>query len=603
MTRQLYDIEISITLLAPYLVHGSDPGRYGLDAVLLRDHNHTPILPGTLIAGRIIEAWNSLPKELDNKPSAAQWFGNGASDNGNDAQNNQRARLLLDDLRLVSINNNHPTEQLTDNARVAIDDNTGAVQTGALLITEQIAQAGAKLKFTGTWRVWAQADEIDELIKQLRAALWLQTQLGAYRGVGFGRVHEVSIQNKKSQPNNQPNDQFKLSANTTRYRLALRSTQAICVGSHSRRGNVFVSDSIITGNTILGAMATMLANQHGQNSLDNINTPLAQHFSKIRCTHALPTTIDQPRPLPLPQSLISMGSTIYNAWQYQVPPKNLSDTPAFQTDWKATDYENAAEKYNNTLAHLPRYLRVRTAIDEQGTAKEGSLFAYECVTTPLDENKQPKTEWRFDLDLSQIPADEREAVRQEVEALLCNGLFPIGKTDATMQVVNITQPPNQAHLDNLKNGNMIALVLVSDALLFTTETVASKPDCDLSKIYCDALNTLPNKANGLELSHFFATQKMVGGSYLHNRYRKDKPYQPWILTEAGSVFVFTINNAAQAQATLTDWLNNGLGLPEAVQKNYGKTWQDHPYLPQTGYGEVALSTQSDELPTQQKEKA
>ncbi len=55
-----YDIQLKLTLKAPYLVHGNEPGRFGLDATLMRDHNGNLILPGTLIAGRLRDAWAAL---------------------------------------------------------------------------------------------------------------------------------------------------------------------------------------------------------------------------------------------------------------------------------------------------------------------------------------------------------------------------------------------------------------------------------------------------------------------------------------------------------------------------------------------------------------
>ena len=60
----LCSIDITVTLKAPWLVHGSEPGRYGLDASMLRNHEGFPILPGSLISGRIRAAWKEMNEEM-----------------------------------------------------------------------------------------------------------------------------------------------------------------------------------------------------------------------------------------------------------------------------------------------------------------------------------------------------------------------------------------------------------------------------------------------------------------------------------------------------------------------------------------------------------
>ena len=594
MTRQLHAIEIEITLEAPYLIHGNDPGRYGLDATLLTDHRDRPILPGTLVAGRIVEAWCSLSGQLGNA-DAATWFGQ----KGVTGQGGSRARLLVDDLVLSQVDgkpvNGKPQgDELT---RIRQNEDTGAVEPGALLIIEQIAAPGAQLQFKGTWRAWATGEEIKTLVPQLQAALRLQTQLGAYRGVGFGRLKSLAVSAKSVQP-----APLKLPQGQDRYRLALSGDAALCVGARSRHGNVFESSDRISGGTLLGAIARMLADRHGAIDLDAIGTPLAKHFSALRCTQALPAQKGQARPAPLPQSLIAYGDEICDAWPHSRPPPELAHSPAFQTDWKGKDYAiaTATQGWGKTGRHL----RVRTDIDQDGKAKEKSLFAYECVHAPRDDSGNLLTEWLFDLDLSGIAEpEERTEVSQELDELLRHGLFPLGKTDAVMglQWISPGQPGAAPVWKSVipelsKAGELIPVLLVSDALLFPTTTVADNPDADLLAIYQAAFASLAEQAGhkgALQLSHFFATQRLEGGKYFKFRFLdpKNKPYQPWVLTEAGSLFVFKVENAENAKKLLQCWQDQGLGLPEWVKKDYGDTWQDHPYRPEAGFGEVIIAPQ------------
>ena len=40
MSLTLHTIDLTVTLAAPYLVYGSDPGCLGLDAILLHEYLH-----------------------------------------------------------------------------------------------------------------------------------------------------------------------------------------------------------------------------------------------------------------------------------------------------------------------------------------------------------------------------------------------------------------------------------------------------------------------------------------------------------------------------------------------------------------------------------
>ena len=62
-----------------------------------------------------------------------------------------------------------------------------------------------------------------------------------------------------------------------------------------------------------------------------------------------------------------------------------------------------------------------------------------------------------------------------------------------------------------------------------------------------------------------------------------------MLTQPGSVFVFRVLDAAKAKGLLALWQRHGLALSTAVKADHGHTWQDNPYIPQNGYGEVAVN--------------
>jgi hypothetical protein len=573
MTCSLYDIKISITLVAPYLIHGNDPGRFGLDATLLKDHKGQAVLPGTLVAGRIAEAWQTYGKEFAGA-DADTWFGKETDGE------QHRARLMVSDLTLQA-----HQQYASEITRIQLDEDTGSVKQGAMLVVEQIAQPGEKLEFVGSWQVWAHSNEIATLSSQIHAALAMQTQWGAYRSIGFGRMHNCKV-NYQEAPRLSLSGFPKDLSKQPQIRLGLRFDVPICVNSKSRRGNVFISGEVIPGNTILGALAQTLLHKHQVNQLSAINgSKLASHFNKLRCTHALPAKPDGGRPIPLPQSLVSISEglgqlAIKDAFLHNKPPE-MDTAPAFQTDWKGQAFDIATEKQG--WFKPQRYLRVRTAMQD-GKAEDSSLFAYECIHSDAV--------WLCDLDLTAVPAPDRVAVAKEIEDIMGFGLAPIGKTDARAKVQVFAERKTvwAANLEAIKPNAIVNLVLNTDAVLFATKEIADKAEVDLVKIYRQAFEAL-DKENAIELSHFFATQRLTGGNYLFKRYlqNKTKTYQPLVLTEAGSVFVFKIKDAAKAEALLSQWCSQGLPLTPMVIENHGASWSEHPYIPQNGYGEVTVN--------------
>ncbi|MCK6391262.1 MAG: hypothetical protein L6Q40_09640 [Azonexus sp.] len=257
--------------------------------------------------------------------------------------------------------------------------------------------------------------------------------------------------------------------------------------------------------------------------------------------------------------------------------------PAFCHDWKGKHWGAAVvqQGWGKTRSHL----RVRTAIDAKTrTAKESQLFAYECRVA------EESTRWLADIDLSAIPEADRNQVCAEIAALLQYGLGPIGKTDAWANVqlsTDVTRTWAEAEISN----DQIILQLNTPALLIASTQIANKDNPDLQAIYSSIFTELSGES--LELSHFYASHDMAGGKYLAKRRQaaENSNYRPYVLTEAGSVFVFTFNKQEAAKTALAAWQRNGLPLPTAVHKESGNDWKRNPYLPQNGYGEIAVNLQ------------
>ena len=594
-TIPLQVFTLSITLQAPYLVHGNDAGRYGLHATLLRDHRRRPVLPGTLLAGRIAEVWKAHGSALGGA-DPYEWLGEPGEDEAR--QKGRRARLRVADLTLQTIEGEpfdltKPTHEF-DATRVQLDQDTGSVQHGALLAVEQVSLPGAELTFKGEWRVRADQGEAETLRKQLLVALQLQTQIGAWRNIGFGRVTAVNVTRAEGAVTG-GRPQPAAWANGRR-RFALTSDDALCLSASTQRGNVFVSVDHVSGGTIKGVLARMLTERHGVKSLAALEDrlPLARCFDRVRVTHALPAKHAGKRPVPLPQSLVSLGDgKIRDAFQHAAPPDTLPGTVAFQTDWKGQDFEAASA--NQGWGETRHYLRVRTDINSHGQAKDQALFAYDCRVA------EAGTRWLFDIDLSAVPEADRRSVAESLDDLLAEGLAPIGKTDARAEVTPCDAGAVWASgaPKALKAGDRVPVLLVSDAVLFPTTVIEVEPpqEVDLVRRYAEQFEALQREIVGadgeppLRYRHHFATQRLAGGDFLHLRYGQGKPYRPLVLTEAGSVFVFEVVDVQRARAVLDHWQRCGLALPPQVREVHGADWTRHPYLPENGHGEVAVAPQ------------
>ncbi len=583
--RTLRTLRFDLTLRSPWLVHGTAPTQFGLTDTQMRDHLGNLILPGNLLVGRLRAAWHEMRAFGLPAEDAGHWFGKAGP------EPDHRARVWIDDLTLTT----PPEDKPLASARVAIDETSGAAQDAHLLFAEQNHRPGQHLHFCGKWHAALTDDEAKRLEAALQAGLLWHSQFGAQRSVGFGVVLRAAVKAESIslpvRPSHVPQGH--------RARLVLDITAPICVDTRSLSGNVFVSGDTLSGGTLKGALATQLRTRYGK-PVEALGThnPLARHFNAIRITHAFPAQ-GNARPAALPQSLVEVKGELFDVAALGTPQLIDGQAPGFHHDWKPAVHEIArtCQGWGRTRAHL----RVRSAIygdnhdldgapfDPRlaGQAWEDHLFAYECRVA------DSATHWLADIHLpDNLDAAECTAIWESLAVLLSEGLGPLGKTDAFAQAqLTLPQPDVWPQRDpaTLVDGDLIALQLNTAALLFPSSAVADVARPDLFALYRAAFKTLSGGA--LELSHFFASQRMAGGAYLHLRHfgpRSDK-YRPLVLTEPGSVFMLNVLNAAAARSLLNRWQRHGLPLPPAVQDAHGGSWQDHPYLPQNGYGEITLA--------------
>jgi hypothetical protein len=339
-----------------------------------------------------------------------------------------------------------------------------------------------------------------------------------------------------------------------------------------------------------GTLATTLQSLCGlaRNAIIDANLPapwqeLGAYFNHLRFTHAFPAPENaHQRPVVPPLSLVKdAADTLYDV-ALCAGPGLFGDPPrasSFAVDWKKSDDVSTAFGW----AEPKRELRVRTAMDRnRRRAKDEKLFAYDMAVPE-------GCLWYGKVDLRQIPEGAiRDTVAMQLRALLRHGLRGLGKTKVTTEVsVDVLVVPAYPS-DPYPIGNLWIVTLQTPALLcdpvLLNETSGAH---ELFAAYHAAWNDVSSGA--LQLIRFFASQSLTGG-YLGLRFQPNKPYNPFLLTDRGSVFVLQASgDAAPALAVIEAWLNNGLPLPRWARDRYSDHWSTCPFLPADGFGEIAVN--------------
>lgn len=106
-------------------------------------------------------------------------------------------------------------------------------------------------------------------------------------------------------------------------------------------------------------------------------------------------------------------------------------------------------------------------------------------------------------------------------------------------------------------------------------------------------------SNGsLLVANYFQRCSLAGGQYFRRRFaRANARYKPYLLSSEGSTFLLepTPGKEKEAIARLDEWLRMGLPLSASVRQFYdipddlADQWKHCPYLPENGYGEIAVN--------------
>jgi hypothetical protein len=589
----MLEVKLAVDLIvrAPFSTQSSSAGAVGVHSPLARTKGQ-PYIAGTLMKGRLRQSWRELRSAAgdafpcDETQLLGEETGSVAGKAGVSVEP-RRGLLRFSDFVLARTSSGPiPEYHIT---RIQMNPDLGSVQKGSYQVIETPLPSGAKLRFAGTIRYFANSNQEAEQIRDLvEKGLRWTTSVGAERTTGFGRLLEVTVTPTVELLSVQALAPQK---SLPTFDLVLGFSQTFCVAKRRISDNLFQSDHVIPGGVLKGAVAstwTTLCGQSGKvvyEGLDPGRAELCRHFDKVRFTHALPSVAGQPsRPVAAPLSTAKAGAAIHDVLLMEKPELIDGHAPSFSTDWKPAVCEQIERDFG--WPKRATEMRVRTKISEDGRrAEDAMLFAYEMI-------EPAGLEWHTKVDLSRVPEHDRSKTASQLLSLLASGIHGLGKTKISATVKGEGHVARSIGTRPLETG-LYAIALQTPAVLCDPQPLErASGNGELHKAYAQAWTDL--SAGSLKLVRYFARQSLAGGFYLHRRFRDGELYMPWLLTDAGSVFLLRDEGGAAEQLVL-QWEQAGLPLPSWAVERYsrgelsGAHWSNCPYIPENGYGEIAVN--------------
>jgi hypothetical protein len=645
------ELDLELTVRGPFLSKSAAVGGYGVDAVALRTPDGRPVLPGSQVRGRVREAlldFEQADSGAVTLDDLGDWLGPTAAIDDDETDHGPRPEAVF----FSDFTGSSPVRQQSDRTltRIQIDRSSGSVVEGAMLAIDPAADVEQELALLGTVELWASSTE--RLLRALNAvyrALCWAPAYGSFRTVGFGRLVNVravggricawqgsaqkahqAVRQKLEElvgrdgrdvlepPRTvRPSSPERTAASEpcVRFDLTVQLLEPFCTGERRTSRNVLVSTKYLSGAVLKGAVAGLLRRihnlKHDADLREVASGPwkdLANVLSDVRFCAAFPVRSSGPenRPVWQPQSFVKdPAGRVYDVALCLGPfvfrMGRECHAPAFAIDWKNCDTPGWKSGWREPDTEL----RLHTAIDDEWRrAKYEYLFGQELV-------RPEGVVWRGAGDLSRLDEAVRPVVPRLLHELLRQATIRIGKTKARarvdVQVRSVLSPALAPCRDPVQpaedTARLWVITLQSPALLLNPRDGGISGDSEWLRQLYDAVWKTPEFSDGtLELVRCFTRQSLHGG-FLADRAtgRRGHVYYPFLLTDAGSVFVLRApGDVATAQAKIATWYERGLPLPEWARERYGEDYRTNPFLPQDGFGEIAvnLPCHLDLMPTE-----
>lgn len=597
--------------MGPFLYSAKGFSSWGVDAFFNVGLDGKPLILASQIKGKLREALTEI-KQISEKEKwespfsfdLKKWLGR------EDKEGNyisEKGDLLFSDFTMK--------EKLEDQLykRIRVNVESGTADEGALLVYQTPFSSGMEIEWQGTISFVAEAAEIESLKKTIKMGFKWITAFGANKGIGFGRLKAVNIEDENTEDisvniNSIPQEH----ANDHKIGLIIKPSELLLMGGVKSKQLYLESETVITGSVLKGSLASCIKQKLGIDSQKSISTEepmlneklphLAKYFSDLRFTHAFPTyeNLDK-RPTVIPLSTVeikvdkSAASDEKKKYEYVDVALNNNaflinkKPPAFQIDWKGGKTLHKAFGF----ASPSTLMRTRTAIDQESRrSKQEQLYTYQYLV-PKDEEGN-KISWLSNIWLPEGVKDgDKVGLLNELRFVIENWWDRMGKRDSLVNVNPVWNgiESSEGEEDIVTKDGKIIITLQSDALMLNPKDVIT--NSNLQALYENFWNDISGET--LKLSHFFAHQKLLGGYLVHRYGKEGEPYYPYYLTAAGSVFVLELNgDAVDREKKIDHWKTSGLDAPNWAKELYGKrgeklNWENCPYVPENGYGEIKVN--------------
>ena len=592
MTRHV-DPMLPLALRVEGPVISQDPAApvFGLDTAILMDGGQA-VLPGSQIKGLLREVFAAAIEQKAPGLCDAwltEWFGEEASRVDHAEFSPRTGRLFISDLTA--------TPPCTDRTitRVPIDHERGAAAEGMLQVIQAPWSYGEIACFAGEVRVMGAADvqTLDQLKSSLDWAFQLIPAVGALKTAGFGRLRETRTGNwapldsSRSNADERPADANAI-ASAGGVDFVLHPKEPFIAWPDSFGSNFFAGASTIPGQVLKAVAARWLQDRGLLADKDDEDALAGLVFRHAHPVQEDAHTSTRPAAIPLSVYLVLEDNRAEAIGDALDDPSSFDTyrdgyTAAFQPDWKQVP-KCLATAYGRGI--LPgRITRTRTAINASGAADDERLFTQAAV--------DPRGfVWHAQ---TFIPDGIAVNVAQRMASLLAslNGTsLGLGKSKAPLTWS--AQPLKEENRPVArKRGGTWRVVLQTPACLHgPAETRSSDMDpvAALREDYTAYWKSVLGGA--VRLVDFMVRQRLAGG-YLARRYpiASKVGFEPYLLTEPGSIFVLKPKNEADGQ-TIQEKLDRiaVAGLPLSnLWPDGQRDWRTHPFLPEAGWGEVRIS--------------
>jgi len=585
-----FKIKISLKIQAPFLCSATGPRSWGIDLSFNRNHEGKLSIPKSHIKGKLREAWNELQQTEIFSVDIDRWLGKGSGDDAGDYTPHRGLIIFSDFICLEK-------QDFSQTHRIRIEKTSGTAAEGALITAEAPHLSGKITKWSGEIAFPAADQTEGERVKEhiLTGLKWI-TALGAEKGVGYGRLVEVTSEHF----NRKESRTDIISSPADTIGLAITMLDPLMIGGVRIKDNYLKSETIITGSVIKGALAQCIRRRLNLNGNQELNesTPgateagisnLVRHFEQLRITHAFPSRQSMVRPVKLPISLVK-ARDLHDIALCKEPGLIYDKAPAFAIDWKDSSDVDCAYGW----AQPKTLARTRTAVETiTRRAEEEKLYTFEYIC-PVDDQDKEIT-WLSNIYLPEnLTKDERAKLSNEICFVAHNWFDYIGKRDSRIKTARVSSGywPSAIRRLDISRDKITVLTLQSDALILDPWELKGEDKDFLFEAYKEFWNDISDGA--FELKRFFAAQKLTGG-YLGRRSRIHGEYYPFFLTNAGGVFVLEIKDQTKAEKLDKTWQHRGLPTPDWAFERYGRSsserldWQKCPFTPENGFGEIIMN--------------